>query len=91
VTKRSRKTHARAKRIGAYLVNDDKRQAGGLIYTVAAIRDRERQFGKLGAASGVRRIDPETGAVIEEISLQQIEQQKQGAEAGYSKTKSRAL
>lgn len=79
MSKQSKKLNARAKRIGAYLVNDDKRQAGGLIYTVAAIRDRERQFGKLGAASGVRRIDPATGAVIEEISLQQIERDKRGA------------
>lgn len=74
--KRSKKIHARAKKVGAYLVKDSKRSAGGLIYTVAAIRAKQQQFGKLGAASGVRRIDPATGEVIEEITLSEIEQKK---------------
>jgi len=73
MSKQSKKTHARAKKVGAYLVNDSKRQPGGLIYTVGAIRERAHGFGKMGAASGVRRIDPATGAVIEEIPLSQIE------------------
>lgn len=81
MAKRSKKIHARAKKVGAYLVKDSKRQTGGLIYTVAAVRAKQQQFGKLGAASGVRRIDPATGEVIEEISVSEIERKRKEAEA----------
>lgn len=89
MTKRSKKIHARAKKVGAYLVKDSKRQAGGLIYTVAAVRERQQQFGKMGAASGVRRIDPATGEVIEEITLSEIERKKK-EEAALEKARQRA-
>lgn len=67
------KIHKRAVKVGAYLTKDSERKDGGLIYTFGAAKNRLRQLGKLGPASGVRRIDPETGEVIEVISQAAIE------------------
>lgn len=69
-TKKAKAIHRRAKRVGAYACKDSTRKDGGLIYTVRAVRERNWRFGKLGPASAVRRIDPATGEVIEEISAQ---------------------
>jgi hypothetical protein len=76
VPKKTSKIQRKAKRLGEHFSPDKKRKDGGLIYKVWAIRDRVRRMGKLGPASGVRRIDPVTGDVIEEISLKQIEAAK---------------
>jgi hypothetical protein len=76
VSKKTSKIQRKAKRLGEHFSDDSKRKDGGLIYKVWAIRDRVRRMGKLGPASGVRRIDPATGEVIEEISLKQIEAEK---------------
>lgn len=62
--KKGLKIHKRALRVGAYLTKDADRQPGGLIYTVCAARERNKQLGKMGAASDVRRIDPKTGEIV---------------------------
>lgn len=67
MTKQSKRIHNAAKRVGAYLGKDAYRKDGGAICTMRAIREREWRMGKLGPASPVRRIDPVTGEVIEEI------------------------
>lgn len=67
MTKRSKQVHRKAKRLGEYLGKDSYRKDGGMIYSVRAIREREWRMGKLGPASAVRRINPTTGEVIEEI------------------------
>jgi hypothetical protein len=66
-TKKTKKIAAKASRLGEVLGKDSKRQAGGMIYTVRALRERDWRLGKMGAASACRRIDPATGEVIEEI------------------------
>ena len=72
-TKRSKAISKRAKRVGAYACKDSKRKDGGLIYTVRAVRERDWRLGKLGPASAVRRVDPATGEVIEELPKTAIE------------------
>lgn len=74
--KKSLKIHKRAVKVGSYLTKDSKRKDGGLLYTMGAVRTKEFEMGKLGPASGVRRIDPETGEVIEVISQAAIAKAK---------------
>lgn len=62
----------RAKRVGAWLVEDHKRSTGGLIYTERASRERAWRMGKMGAASGVRKIDPATGEIIDLVSVREF-------------------
>lgn len=76
MSKKGYEIHKRALKVGAYLTKDKERKDGGLIYTYGAARKRAAQLGKLGAASGVRRIDPKTGEVIEVISRAAIEKAK---------------
>lgn len=74
-TKHSKEIHQRAKKLGDYLADGGKAR-NGIIRTARAAREAEWRMGKLGPASGVRKIDPVTGEVIQEISPRQIAAQK---------------
>jgi hypothetical protein len=51
----------RKSRKSSILLNDDKkRRDGGMIYSIGYEKYRDRQLGKMGAASKVRLIDPAT-------------------------------
>jgi hypothetical protein len=84
VTKKSAKLNRRAKLLGLFLGSDSKRKTGGLIYTVRAMCEREFKMGKLGPASPCKRINPETGEVVEIISPAKPQKQAAGKRKRFS-------